>query len=169
MTAIGNSDHSQQPATFLRGWGGVVAALLGIAVPVALSPLISKLVSLFERAMVASGMTRDVAIMILYWLQYIGIGAGFAIVFLSTGKRMDALRGGMADWSTVLREALVVACAVALWVAANSAWESYGDTFNTYGAATELPAVGLMVLIIAGSAIAWWARRRRSSAGKRPS
>jgi len=99
----------------------------------------------------------------LYWLQFIGTGVGFAIVFLSTGRRMDALRTGMADWSTVLREAVVVAFAVALWVAANSAWSAYADTFNTYDSATELPSIGFMVLIIAGSVIIWWVRRRRSS------
>ena len=169
MTAVENSSRSQQSGAFLRGWGGVIAALLGIAVPIALSPVIGELVLLLERAMVASGMTRDAAVMTLYWLQFIGIGAGFTIVFLSTGRRMDALRTGMADWSTMLREALVVACAVALWVAANAAWEAYADTFNTYDSATELPAIGLMVLIIVGSAIAWWAGRRRSSASERSS
>jgi hypothetical protein len=50
----------------------------------------------------------------------------------------------------VLREALVVACAVALWVAANSSWDACGDTFSACGSTTELPAAGLMVLVIVG-------------------
>lgn len=161
MNAIETSDRSRESGTFLGGWGGAVAVLLGTAVPIALSSVIGEVVALLERALVSLGMTSDSAVMTIYWLQFIGIGAGFAIIFLGRGTRMAALRRGVGDWSAVLREALVIACAVTLWVAANEAWQAYEDTFNTYGSATELPAIGLMVLIIAGSALAGWVRRRR--------
>jgi hypothetical protein len=160
MKAIENSDRSRESGTFLWGWGGLAAVLFGVAVPIALSFLIGEVVSLLERALVSLGTTKGSAVMTMYWLQFIGIGAGFAIVFLSKGTRMDALRKGVGDWPSLVREALVIASAVTLWVAANEAWQAYGDTFNTYGTATELTAAGLMVLIIAVSAIAARVRRR---------
>jgi uncharacterized membrane protein HdeD (DUF308 family) len=51
-----------QDRGFLMGWGGVIAVLLGIAIAVALSPLMSIIVLLLVGALEALGMSTFDAI-----------------------------------------------------------------------------------------------------------
>ena len=161
MTSSTGHHESQQMGTFLGGWGGVIAVLLGIALAVALSPVIQELILLFRRVMITLGMSADTAVVVIYWMGMIAIGIGVAIVLIGSDERMDQLRGGVGDWQAVLRETLIATGVVSLWVMAGSTWTLFVDEFNTYGPATELSAVGTLVLIIVGSVVIRWMRHRR--------
>jgi len=162
-------DDTERVGPFLGGWGGVVAVLLGIAVALALYPVISELVSWLHRAMVDLGASADGATMTLYWLGMVAIGAGFLVAFVGSDVRMDRLRGGIGDWSTLLRETLIALGVASLWLAAAATWDNFGDEFNTYEAGIELPAVGLLLLMIASAIVIGWIRRRRASEVQEPS
>lgn len=163
-TTSGDMD-ARQTGTFLRGWGGLIAVLLGIGIAGLLTPVIRWLVELLYRAMTGLGLTADGAVLAIYWLGMIAIGAGFVVAFLGPEERMSALRVGVGDWMTVLEESLIAACAAGLWFFAAQTWLLYGDEFNTYGNATELSAVGVMVAIIAGAVLGRWLRHRHASHG----
>jgi len=162
-------DDTQRAGTFLGGWGGVLAVISGLALAFALSPIMNNLVSLVHRVLVSSGMSSDTAILTLYWLGMISIGVGFLLALGSSDTRMDRLRGGVGDWSTVLIEILIVAGIALFWVFAGATWAVYGDAFNAYEAAVELPAVGLMVLMIASAVLIRWMRHRRTPETQLPS
>ncbi len=140
----------------------MVAVILGTVIAIASSPLIRELIILLVRGLEAVGMTTDAAVMTLYWLQAIAIGAGVAIAVAGSHARMDGLRAGGGDWITLLRETLVVAGVVVLWVFASLTWDAFVSVFNTYGATTELPMIALLVLFIAGSVTVRLLRRRRA-------
>ena len=164
MTSITHSrDDMQDVGAFLNGWGGVLAVVLGIAVAFALSPLVRELISMLHDLLIDLGMTADAAVATIYWLGMIAIGAGVVIALAGPDRRMDRLRSGVGDWPTVVREALIATVAFSLWFAAGSTWALYADEFNTLGNATELSALGVLVLIIAGAALYRWMRYRRSS------
>ena len=146
---------------FLMGWGGAIAVLLGIGIAVALLPLMSSIVLLLVGALEALGMSAGAAVLTLYWLQAIAIGVGIFIAVAGPDERMDRLRGGVAEWSTLVREVLVITGVVSLWVFAWATWDEYVDVFNTYANAVELPMIGLLVVMIVASIVVRIVRKRR--------
>lgn len=166
---IATWDDTQQVGTFLRGWGGVAAVILGLVLAFALSPLMNQAVALVHGAFVSLGTSPDAATMTLYWLGMISIGVGFFIALVGSDRRMDRLRGGVGDWSTLVQETLVVLGVALFWVFAGATWANYVDEFNTYEASIELPAIGLLLLMIAGAVLVRWIRRHRSSDATRAS
>ena len=162
-------DHTQRVGTFLGGWGGVLAVISGLALAFALSPLMNTFVSLVHGVLVSSVMSPGAATLSLYWLGMVSVGVGFLIALGSSDERIDRLRGGVGDWTAELLETLIVAGIALFWVFAGATWAIYADEFNTYEAAVELPAVGLMVLMIAGAVLMSWIRHRRAREARPPS
>lgn len=168
-TPTATHDNTQRAGTFLRGWGGVLAVVSGLALAFILSPVMNKLVLLVHGVLVSSGMSPDAATMTLYWLGMISIGVGFLIALGSSDTRIDRLRGGVGDWSVELLETLIVAGVALFWVFAGATWAIYAAEFNAYEAAVELPAVGLVVLMVAGAMLIRWTRHRRARQVRQPS
>jgi len=160
----GSRGDTHDVGTFLSAWGDLLGVLLGIAIALALWPVMDNFVLLIHSALVALGMTADAATVALYWLGMFAIGAGFLVAFNGPDVRVDRLRAAGSEWAALLLVALTAAGATALWLTAAATWASYEDEFNTYEAGTELPAVGLAVVMIAGAVVLRWTRRRRRSA-----
>ena len=170
MGAISSSrGDTHDVGTFLKAWGDLLGVFLGIAIALALWPLIDDFVFLLQSALIALGMTAETATVTLYWLGMFSIGAGFLVAFNGPDARVNRLRAAGDEWAALLLVALTAAAATALWLLAAATWGGFEDEFNSYGPGTELPAVGLAVLMIAGAVVLRLVRRRRSSGSKPPS
>lgn len=161
MKSTSGYGGSHGDGTLSRGWEVLIAVLLGIAIALALWPAINELVLWLRQALIGLGMTVDGATVTLYWLGMAAIGAGFVVALNGPDALVNRLRADTGEWAAVLVEALTVACAVALWLTAAATWAYFEDEFNAYGSGTELPAVGLAVLLIIGAVALRWLRRRR--------
>ncbi len=159
-TTTATRDDTHDVGTFLKGWGGVAAVVLGLVVAFALAPVMNEFVTLVHRAFVSTGMSPSAATMAFYWLGMIAIGVGLIIALAGSDTRMDRLRGGVGDWSTLVLETLAVAGVALFWVFAGATWANYVDEFNTYEPTVELPAVGLLVLMLASAVLIRWVRSR---------
>ena len=168
-TTTATRDDSQRVGTFLKGWGGVIAVILGLVLAFALSPLMNEFVAVLHSALVSLGMSPGAATLTFYWAGMVAIGVGFIIALASSDTRMDRLRGGVGDWSALLIESLIVAGTALFWVFAGATWANYVDEFNTYEGTIELPALGLLLVLIASAVLIRWLRRRRVSEAQRPS
>ena len=146
-----------------------MAVILGLVLAFALSPLMNKFVAVLHSALVSLGMSPGAATLAFYWAGMVAAGVGFIIALAGSDARMDRLRGGVGDWSALLMETLVVTGIALFWVFAGATWANYVDEFNTYKAAIELPALGLLLVMIVSAVLIRWLRRRRLSEAQLPS
>lgn len=147
---------------FLGGWGGVLSVMAGIGVALLAKPLLVQILLGLQIALERSGLDASSAIAAIYWVQSIAMGLGFLLAIGGSDARMDRLRGGVGDWTLVVRETLIVAGIVSLWVFGSVAWERFEDAFNQLGSNVELPAVGTLLALLVAGIVLRVARGRRA-------
>ena len=159
---LGHGVHPDEPARFLHGWGGVVAALLGLPLAALAGQATVWFWSLVDRFLMTNGASVQVRVASFHWLGVAAWTVYLALVLFRSPQvdPFDGLRRGVGDWTVIRRIALGCAPFGALVWTAMNAPVGLSAQYDAY--AHGAAGVWAYVLIAVVLTLTWFLRSRRA-------